>query len=113
MSSGSAPAPAALADAISHMLHLCETQNIRKACIDHAQAFDRVEAGYRGALYAEISPQTFPVLVRKGSRLNQLRVRRGTPQFTDTQLRRLHIESPLVSGTSWFMRPQTMHSASA
>jgi dCTP deaminase len=67
---------------------------------DRAQAFDTVEAGYRGPLFAEISPRTFPVLVRKGSRLNQLRVRRGTPQFTDTQLRRLHIESPLVSGTA-------------
>jgi len=63
---------------------------------DRAQGFDRVEAGYRGPLYAEISPRTFPVLVRKGSRLNQLRVRRGSPQFTDTQLRRLHQESPLV-----------------
>lgn len=63
---------------------------------DRAQGFDRIEAGYRGPLYAEISPRTFPVLVRKGSRLNQLRVRRGSPQFTDTQLRRLHLESPLV-----------------
>jgi dCTP deaminase len=63
---------------------------------DRAQSFDRVETGYRGPLYAEISPRTFPVLVRKGSRLNQLRVRRGSPQFTDTQLRRLHAESPLV-----------------
>jgi dCTP deaminase len=65
---------------------------------DRAQAFDRIEPGYRGPLYAEISPRTFPVLVRKGSRLNQLRVRHGSPQFTDTQLRRLHAESPLVSG---------------
>src|SRR5581483_3936637 len=63
---------------------------------DRAQAFDRVEAGYRGPLYAEISPQTFPVLVRKGSRLNQLRIRHGSPQFSDTQLRRLHAEHPLV-----------------
>ena len=30
---------------------------------DHAQAFDRVEEGYYGPLYAEISPRTFPVLV--------------------------------------------------
>ena len=51
---------------------------------DRAQAFDRVEPGYRGPLYAEISPQTFPVLVRKGSRLNQLRIRHGSPQFSDT-----------------------------
>ncbi len=63
---------------------------------DRAQAFDRVEPGYRGPLYAEISPQTFPALVRKGSRLNQLRIRHGSPQFSDTQLRRLHAESPLM-----------------
>jgi dCTP deaminase len=65
---------------------------------DRAQAFDRIEPGYRGPLFAEISPRTFPVLVRKGSRLNQLRVRHGSPLFTDTQLRRLHAETPLVSG---------------
>jgi dCTP deaminase len=63
---------------------------------DRGEAFDRVEAGYHGALYAEISPQTFPILVRKGSRLNQLRIRHGSPQFSDTQLRRLHAEAPLV-----------------
>ncbi len=65
---------------------------------DRAQAFDRIEPGYRGPLFAEISPRTFPVLVRKGTRLNQLRVRHGSPVFTDTQLRRLHAESPLVTG---------------
>ncbi|MBV9572386.1 MAG: 2'-deoxycytidine 5'-triphosphate deaminase [Alphaproteobacteria bacterium] len=67
---------------------------------DRAQAFDRIEPGYRGPLYAEISPRTFPVLVRKGSRLNQLRVRHGSPQFTDTQLKRLHEEQPLVDGVA-------------
>ncbi len=65
---------------------------------DYAQAFDRIEPGYRGPLFAEISPRTFPVLVRKNSRLNQLRVRHGSPQFTDTQLKRLHAETPLVDG---------------
>jgi len=67
---------------------------------DHAQAFDRVEEGYHGPLYAEISPRTFPILVRKGSRLNQLRLRHGSPQFTDTQLKRLHDEVGLVDGTA-------------
>src|SRR5438105_12492006 len=65
---------------------------------DHAQAFDRVAEGYHGPLYAEISPRTFPILVRKGSRLNQLRLRHGSPQFTDTQLRRLHEQVGLVDG---------------
>ena len=66
--------------------------------VDRAQSFDRVDPGYRGPLYAEISPRTFPILVRKGSRLNQLRIRRGSPQFTDTQLKRLHADTPLVDG---------------
>ena len=65
---------------------------------DYAQAFDRVEEGYRGPLYAEISPRTFPLLVRKGSRLNQLRLRHGSPGFSDTQLKRLHEEAALVDG---------------
>jgi dCTP deaminase len=67
---------------------------------DRAQGFDRIEPGYRGPLYAEISPRTFPILARKGSRLNQLRVRHGSPQFTDTQLKRLHAEHPLVDGVA-------------
>jgi dCTP deaminase len=65
---------------------------------DHGQSFDHVAEGYHGPLYAEISPRTFPLLVRKGSRLNQLRLRHGSPQFTDTQLKRLHEEVGLVDG---------------
>ena len=38
---------------------------------------------YKGPLYAEVSPRTFSVLVRKGSRLSQLRIRRGNPPSTD------------------------------
>lgn len=44
---------------------------------DHGTEFDRVRAGYQGPLYAEIAPRTFSILVRKGSRLSQLRIRRG------------------------------------
>ncbi len=65
---------------------------------DYAPSFDRIEPGYRGPLYAEICPQTFPVLVRKGSRLNQLRIRHGSPNFGDAALKRLHEQSPLVDG---------------
>ena len=46
---------------------------------DQGTEFDRVPAGYRGPLYAEIAPRTFSVLVRAGSRLSQLRVRRDAP----------------------------------
>jgi dCTP deaminase len=43
---------------------------------DGSRAFDQIGAGYAGPLYAEICPQTFPVLVRTGSRLSQIRFRR-------------------------------------
>ncbi len=64
--------------------------------VDHAAEFDRVPAGYKGPLYAEISPQTFPVLVRQGSRLNQLRLGRGSPMASDAALRAVHDEIGLV-----------------
>jgi dCTP deaminase len=65
---------------------------------DHGVEFDRVREGYRGPLYAEISPRTFSVLVRKGSRLSQLRLRRGTPVSSDEAHRRLQQEYRLVGG---------------
>jgi dCTP deaminase len=46
---------------------------------DHSSAFDDIAEGYAGPLYLEIAPQTFSVLVRSGTRLNQLRLRRGDP----------------------------------
>jgi len=44
---------------------------------DGGQTFDDVREGYAGPLYLEIAPQTFSVLARTGTRLNQLRLRRG------------------------------------
>ncbi len=63
---------------------------------DRSAEFDRVKSGYKGALYAEISPRTFSILVRKGTPLNQLRLRRGSPPPSDTALRKLHEQTPLV-----------------
>ena len=63
---------------------------------DYGTEFDRVREQYRGPLYAEVSPRTFSVLVRKGSRLNQIRIRRGSPPTGDETLRRLHEEHQLV-----------------
>jgi dCTP deaminase len=60
-------------------------------------AFDQIPDGYHGPLYAEICPQTFPVLVRAGSLLAQIRFRQGAPAHTDAELMRLHKEQRLVS----------------
>jgi dCTP deaminase len=63
---------------------------------DETRGFDRVEAGYHGPLYAEISPRTFPVLVREGSRLSQIRFRRGHALLGGDALRALHARERLV-----------------
>jgi len=63
---------------------------------DETRGFDRVAAGYHGPLYAEISPKTFPVLVREGSRLSQLRLRRGEAALNADALRTLHAHERLV-----------------
>lgn len=64
---------------------------------DGARAFDAIEPGYRGALYAEISPRTFPVLARAGSRLSQIRMRRGQARLDDAGHAALHARDPLVT----------------
>jgi dCTP deaminase len=50
---------------------------------DGVSAFDQIPAGYAGPLYAEVCPQTFPVVVRKGSRLSQIRFRAGEAEVVD------------------------------
>ncbi len=63
---------------------------------DETRGFDRIKAGYHGPLYAEISPKTFPVLVREGSRLSQIRFRHGHALLDAQALRDLHARERLV-----------------
>ncbi len=43
---------------------------------DNATSFDQVSEGYKGELFIEVAPRSFSVVVKTGSRLNQLRFRR-------------------------------------
>ena len=63
---------------------------------DSGIEFDRIEAGYSGPLYAEISPRSFSVLVRPGMRLNQIRFRNGQSVLSDDELLALHNTTQLV-----------------
>jgi dCTP deaminase len=65
---------------------------------DNGTEFDQVREGYAGPLYAEVSPRTFSILVRKGSRLNQLRIRLGSPPSSDEKHKQLQREFGLVGG---------------
>ena len=51
---------------------------------DGTRRFDMIGAGYHGPLYAEISPKTFPVLLREGSRLSRCASAPATPSSTPT-----------------------------
>jgi dCTP deaminase len=73
--------------------------------VDGSEEFDDVPLEYKGPLYAEISPRSFSVRVREGSKLNQIRFRsrnsnqRGLFDFAlkDNEIRSLHMrEAPLV-----------------
>src|ERR1700754_1372043 len=63
---------------------------------DGTRRFDMIGAGYHGPLYAEISPKTFPVLLREGSRLSQVRFRVGEAILSASELDALHGAERLV-----------------
>jgi dCTP deaminase len=63
---------------------------------DGSPRFDEIDAGYRGPLYLEIAPQSFPVRVATGHSLNQLRLLAGAPAVSDTQLMRAYRALPLL-----------------
>ena len=63
---------------------------------DATPRFDEVAAGYRGALYLEVSPQSFPVRVQAGHSLNQLRLVSGASLLSDAELVELYCTGPLL-----------------
>jgi dCTP deaminase len=71
---------------------------LTRVIADGAQAFDTISHGYHGPLYVEIAPRTFPILVRQGSCLGQLRFIAGSSRVTDSELLDSHADEPLIQG---------------
>ncbi len=69
--------------------------------------FDRVPAGYSGQLFIEVSSRTFPVRVRQGMRLNQLRFIRGDSlePIRNGALRKLAKNYPLIHESASHLTP--------
>jgi len=63
---------------------------------DRGVAFDDVAPGYDGPLYLEIAPQTFSVLVRPGTRLNQLRLKVGDPGVIEVRSVGVDLTGPIA-----------------
>ncbi|MFI6827596.1 2'-deoxycytidine 5'-triphosphate deaminase [Kribbella sp. NPDC050241] len=64
---------------------------------DHGPRFDDIRTGYAGRLYLEVVPLSFPIRVRRGLTLNQLRLSVGESALSDTDIRKEHAKSPLLS----------------
>ena len=64
---------------------------------DRGQEFDKIAPGYTGPLYMEVSPRTFPIVVRTGSRLSQIRFRTGNALLSEGELQILHRAETLVA----------------
>lgn len=63
---------------------------------DYSHRFEEIEPGYSGKLYLEVVPKSFPVKVKTGQRLNQLRIRHGHVTVGDEELLRIHGQDPLL-----------------
>lgn len=63
---------------------------------DHSHRFEEINAGYKGKLYLEVVPKSFPIKVRTGQRLNQLRIRHGFEVMSDQEILRIHAAEPLL-----------------
>lgn len=70
---------------------------LTRLIVDNSAAFDRIEQNYSGPLFVELAPRTFSIVVRKGSRLNQLRFLRGSGVVASSELQRRFDEGALVS----------------
>jgi len=64
---------------------------------DFGQEFDKIPAGYTGPLYIEVSPRTFPIIARTGSRLSQIRFREGNAMLSEAELHDVHASETLVA----------------
>ena len=69
---------------------------------DGAKEFNVIPEGFEGQLYLILVPQSFPVQVRAGDSLAQLRLFDGKRNFLDglSHLKKLHKELSLVHGSS-------------
>ncbi len=63
---------------------------------DYSHRFEEIRAGYKGQLFLEVVPKSFPIKIRTGQRLNQLRIRNGYTVLSDQDILRLHNVDPLL-----------------
>ncbi len=78
---------------------------------DEATSFDQVPEGYKGELFIEIAPRSFSVVVKTGTRLNQLRFRRtrgeAAKAITASEWKKLLDEGQIVDSREHEKTPKS------
>lgn len=90
--------PAAIAGSANPKSSTGRLDVLTRLITDRSSAFDLVERGYQGPLYVEVAPRTFSIVVRPGTRLNQLRFYRGGATVAAAELERRYRDGDLVRG---------------
>ena len=67
---------------------------------DYGHRFDEIALGYKGKLFLEIIARSFPVRVREGLTLNQLRLITKNPDISDKSLRSQYTKRPILFDSS-------------
>lgn len=63
---------------------------------DYSHRFEEIRSGYKGKMYLEVVPKSFPIKIKTGHRLNQLRIRHGYTVLSDQDILRTHSSDPLL-----------------
>ncbi|MCS6899880.1 MAG: 2'-deoxycytidine 5'-triphosphate deaminase [Myxococcales bacterium] len=66
---------------------------------EEGEAFDEVLPGYRGKLYLHVISRSFPIRLRQGDRLVQLRFSLGDTRLNDEETWELQQRTPILLGT--------------
>lgn len=65
---------------------------------DYSHRFEEIAPGYKGPLFLEVVPKSFPIRVQTGQKLNQLRLRHGNGRLSDEEVRQAHAQTAILFG---------------
>lgn len=70
---------------------------LTRLMVDNCSSFDTIEDDcYKGSLYLEVTPITFPIQVKEGDALSQLRLFRGRPHLSELKDEVLPLYGPMI-----------------
>ncbi|MGB8656503.1 MAG: 2'-deoxycytidine 5'-triphosphate deaminase [Candidatus Zixiibacteriota bacterium] len=70
---------------------------LTRLMVNNCPSFDTIkDDGYKGSLYLEVTPITFPIQVQEGNALCQLRLFRGLPEWSEIKEEELQLFGPMI-----------------